>query len=87
MYKGKHISAIIAAAGSGTRMGGDVPKQYMKIDGLPIIQKTVDVFAKNKYIDSICIVTNGNYITECGKIFSAYCPRRQGKAGFHLKWT
>mgnify|MGYP002508398994 CR=1 FL=1 len=32
--------AIIMAAGSGTRMGAEVPKQFIELDGKAILQKT-----------------------------------------------
>ena len=35
---------IIMAAGSGTRMGADLPKQFLKLDGKAILQRTIEVF-------------------------------------------
>lgn len=35
---------IIMAAGSGTRMGADMPKQFLELDGKAILQKTIEVF-------------------------------------------
>lgn len=35
---------IIMAAGSGTRMGGQLPKQFLELDGKAILQKTMEVF-------------------------------------------
>lgn len=35
---------IVMAAGSGTRMGADMPKQFIEIDGKAILQKTIEVF-------------------------------------------
>ena len=35
---------IIMAAGSGTRMGADKPKQFLELDGKAILQKTIEVF-------------------------------------------
>lgn len=64
MYKGKKIGVIIAAAGSGKRMRcgeQDLPKQFMKIGGVPLIKKTVEIFEKNRYVDDICVVINGLY--------------------------
>ena len=35
---------IIMAAGSGTRMGADRPKQFLELGGKAILQKTIEVF-------------------------------------------
>jgi len=35
---------IVMAAGHGTRMGGDIPKQFMLLDGMPILQRTMMKF-------------------------------------------
>jgi len=37
---------IVMAAGSGTRMGADVPKQFIEIDGRAILQMTIETFMK-----------------------------------------
>lgn len=49
--------AIIVAAGKGTRMGMDVPKTELIIDGKPIIIHTLEVFEKSEIIDDIVLVT------------------------------
>lgn len=36
--------AIIVAGGSGTRMGGSIPKQYLEIGGKPVLMHTLEVF-------------------------------------------
>lgn len=49
-------AAIIVAAGRGQRMGGEIPKQYLKIDGVPILRRTVEAFYKNGNIDLVKII-------------------------------
>ncbi|MEX2564824.1 MAG: 2-C-methyl-D-erythritol 4-phosphate cytidylyltransferase [Cyclobacteriaceae bacterium] len=46
--------ALIVAGGSGTRMGGQVPKQYLPIGGLPILMRTLRVF--HEYDSNIKII-------------------------------
>lgn len=36
--------AIIVAGGSGVRMGYDIPKQFIELNGKPILMRTIDVF-------------------------------------------
>ena len=68
MYENKKIAVIIAAAGKGTRVGGPVPKQYLKIGGEPVILKTLKAFEALDEVDHIFIVTNEEYIEHCQKI-------------------
>jgi 2-C-methyl-D-erythritol 4-phosphate cytidylyltransferase len=35
---------IMMAAGSGTRMGAGMPKQFLEMDGKAVLQKTIEVF-------------------------------------------
>ncbi len=48
--------AIIVAAGSGTRAGGELPKQYQTIGFQPVLCHTVDVFMSVEAIDDIIVV-------------------------------
>ena len=56
---------IIAAAGSGKRMGGGIPKQYGNLGGMSILARAVKAFADLKEIYQITIVTNEDYINRC----------------------
>ena len=50
-------NALIFAGGVGTRMHSkDVPKQFLKVDGVPIIIRTIGHFEKNEQIDKIAVV-------------------------------
>lgn len=48
--------ALLTAAGSGTRMGQDIPKQFMTIDDCPVIIYTMLPFQKHPEIDAIAVV-------------------------------
>lgn len=48
--------ALLTAAGSGTRMGQDIPKQFMTIDDCPVIIYTMLPFQKHPDIDVIAVV-------------------------------
>ena len=40
----RKIYGVFVAGGSGTRMGASVPKQFLPLDGVPILQRTIDRF-------------------------------------------
>lgn len=48
--------ALIIAGGSGNRMGQDIPKQFLHVDGCPIIIYTMQCFQKHPDIDAIAVV-------------------------------
>lgn len=55
-------TAIIVAAGSGTRMGSNVNKQFIMIDNKPVLAHTLEKFQAAQTIDSIIIVTKAESI-------------------------
>ena len=48
--------AIIAAAGAGTRMASDRPKQFLLLAGTPVIFHTLKVFEQCDSIDEVIVV-------------------------------
>ena len=55
--------AVIVAGGSGTRMGNDLPKQFLKLKGREILLYSVDAFI-NAYADiKIILVLPKDYIS------------------------
>jgi 2-C-methyl-D-erythritol 4-phosphate cytidylyltransferase len=51
------IAAIIPAAGLGTRMGADVPKQFLELDGVPLVIFTLRRLATSGAITDFFIAT------------------------------
>ncbi|MBR5834664.1 MAG: 2-C-methyl-D-erythritol 4-phosphate cytidylyltransferase [Bacteroidales bacterium] len=43
---GRKKYVIVMAAGSGTRMGSELPKQFIELDGKAILQKTIEAFTQ-----------------------------------------
>ena len=49
-------TVLMLAGGVGTRMGANIPKQFIKIKGKPIIAYTLDLLEMNENIDAVEIV-------------------------------
>ncbi len=60
--------AIILSAGIGSRFGGDLPKQFVKIAGKSVLEHTIEVFEKHRLIDEIIIVVTPQYRILCENI-------------------
>lgn len=58
MFDNKIVAAVIVAAGRGSRMGSDIPKQYMTVAGKTIIDTTLYKFEKSSVVDEIILVVN-----------------------------
>ena len=57
----KHFtSAVIAAAGSGTRMGGEKTKQLTELCGVPVIVRTLMAFERCPEIDEIIVAARSD---------------------------
>jgi 2-C-methyl-D-erythritol 4-phosphate cytidylyltransferase len=56
------IIAILPAAGFGTRMGADMPKQFLELDGVPLVQFTLRRLAECEAITDFLIPTRGEEV-------------------------
>lgn len=57
--------ALIPAAGMGKRMGASINKQYLQLDGMPIVARTISVFEQSPLIDAIYLVIPAEEIPYC----------------------
>jgi len=48
--------ALIIAGGIGSRMGADIPKQFVQVNGKPILFYTLESFEKHPMVDAIELV-------------------------------
>ena len=68
----KQTYVIIGAAGSGKRMGAPLPKQFLRIGGKTILEKTVDKFASCEIVKRIVVVTSTEYMSYCKELLSEH---------------
>ncbi len=57
--------ALIPAAGMGRRMGASINKQYLHLEGIPIVARTLAVFERSPHIDGIALVIPESEIPYC----------------------
>lgn len=58
------VVAIIPAAGSGRRMGSEINKIWLPIDGKSIVAYTLEVFQASSWVEQIILVVNPVELTE-----------------------
>jgi len=57
-----HITAILPAAGLGTRMGAETPKQFLELDGVPIVILSLRRIAACPLITEIIVATRADNV-------------------------
>jgi 2-C-methyl-D-erythritol 4-phosphate cytidylyltransferase len=60
-----NLRVVIAAAGSATRMGGKINKQYLLLHNKPVLTYSLDVFEEFEMVDEIVVVANRAEIEYC----------------------
>ena len=64
----KHI-AFILAGGTGSRVGGDMPKQFLPLaDGRSVLEHSVDAFEQSHYIHEIVVVMHSDWLKEAEEL-------------------
>ena len=72
--------AIIVAGGSGSRMKSDIPKQFIAVDGLPILMHTIKAFRRYSAELSIILVLPEHQFT----FWSQLCSLHSFEIDYHL---
>lgn len=62
--------AIVLASGVGSRLGGEVPKQFIKLCGKMVVCHTIDVFMVAPEIDEIIVVVSRPYLDMMSSYYS-----------------
>ena len=63
---------ILLAGGVGKRMGTDIPKQFLEVDGKPIIVYSIENFQKNPQIEKIVVVCVKDWIDKTWELVKKY---------------
>lgn len=66
------IEVIILAGGIGSRMHAKQPKQFIEVNRVPIIVRTIENFQKNERVSGITIVCVKDYISKLKKLVSKF---------------
>ncbi len=66
------VHVIILAGGVGSRMNLDYPKQFLVVNGKPIIVSTIEKFQRNNRIDGITVVCLKDWIEYMRKLVDKY---------------
>ena len=63
---------ILLAGGVGKRMGTDIPKQFLEVNGKPIIVYSIENFQRNPQIEKIVVVCVKDWIDKTWELVKKY---------------
>lgn len=72
MFNDRKVTAIIMAAGKGSRMKASLPKQFLALHGKTILEKATEPFQVCPHVDDILVVSNDDFKDLCCKICSRF---------------
>ena len=68
------IGAVIPAAGFGTRMRADRPKQFLALAGEPILVRTVRIFLRHRAISHVAVAVPAEHRDDAACLLSTSFP-------------
>lgn len=75
------VSAVIFAGGVGARMKSqDIPKQFLIVDGKPIIIRTLEVFSEHPEVDEIVVACLESWIPVLESRWQSLGSKRSGRS-------
>lgn len=72
MFEGKNIGAIVVAAGAGTRMGTIPAKQFLELEGKPVIVHALGAFQNSPLMDRVVVVCRNEDVKTLEELVSVH---------------
>lgn len=66
------VYAAVLAGGSGLRMGGDMPKQFLYVADRPIIVRSIDAFLQSGSVDKVFVAVSEDYVGFTKELIAEY---------------
>ena len=70
------VYAAILAGGSGMRMGGSMPKQFLSVGDIPIIIRSIQVFIDSGSVDRIFVAVSEDYYDYTTELIEKYIGKK-----------
>ena len=66
------VYAAVLAGGSGLRMGGNMPKQFLSVADRPIIIRSIEAFLESGSVDKIFVAVSADYLDYTKELIAQY---------------
>lgn len=65
------VTAAVLAGGSGTRMGAEIPKQFLEINGKSLLVRSIEAFVRNQNVDNIIVAVGDAFFEYTKQLIEA----------------
>lgn len=66
------VYAAVLAGGSGLRMGGNMPKQFLSVGDIPIIIRSINAFLRSGSVDKIFVAVSSDFLDYTKELIAKY---------------
>ena len=66
------VIALVLSGGTGSRLGADIPKQYLRVQGRPVLLYCMETLHKSPVIDAVQIVAAQEWQEEILSLIHIY---------------
>ena len=66
------VYAAVLAGGSGLRMGGNMPKQFLSVADRPIIIRSIEAFLQSGSVDKIFVAVSADFLDYTKELIAQY---------------
>lgn len=66
------VYAAVLAGGSGLRMGGSLPKQFLSVAGKPVIIRSIEAFLRSGSVDRIFVAVSADFFDYTKELVAQY---------------
>lgn len=63
------VTALVAAAGRGTRLGEPIPKAYVQLRGRSLVERSVAAIERSEAVDDIAVIVSGDMMEYARELF------------------
>jgi 2-C-methyl-D-erythritol 4-phosphate cytidylyltransferase len=73
----RDVAVVLPAGGSGRRIGGSTPKQFLTLRGVPILALTARHFARHPATSQIVVAAPAAYVARTARLLARHVSRRE----------
>lgn len=63
------VTALVAAAGRGTRLGEPIPKAYVQLNGRTLVERSVAAMERSEAVDDVAVIVSADMLDYAAELF------------------